>query len=221
MSEDYYRTLGVNQRAELAEIKQAYRKLAKEFHPDCNQSIDTCEQIIAINQAYEVLSNPQSRANYDSAIGIVPKRSARPPAPKRARTADSLEDWLAQVSDPIFHLLDLVIDPLNQQIDCLSADPFDEQLLEVFTAYIDQCRHTHQLAQTLLRNSPNPSAAATIASHLFHCLNALSDGIDELRYFTMNFDDHHLHTAQELWRRAEEMRSYARFATANLQRSWV
>lgn len=46
--------------------------------------------------------------------------------------------------------------------------------------------------------------AAGIASHLYHCLNAISDGIEELNYFTLNFDDHHLHTGQELWRRAEE-----------------
>jgi molecular chaperone DnaJ len=218
MAEDYYQTLGINQQAGLAEIKQAYRKLAKEFHPDCNQSIDNCEQIIAINRAYEVLSNPQSRASYDSSMGIAPRRVPRPSVIKRERATDALTHWLDRVSDPIFRLLDVMIDPLQQQIEWLSADPFDEELLEVFTAYIDQCRQTHQQAQTLLRTLPNPSPAATVASHLFHCLNALGDGIEELSYFTMNFDDRHLHTAQELWRRAEEMRSYARFAVTNLQR---
>ncbi len=212
MARNHYQTLGVNHWAEPAEIKQAYRRLVKVHHPDRNQHKDNHEQMVAINQAYAVLSNPQARAKYDQSLGL-----SATPKPKASRCSiDPLTAWKQQVSDPIFALLERIIDPLEQKIEDLSADPFDNELLADFADYIEQCRHCHNQAQGYLRRLPNPRIAAGVASHLFHCLNALGDGIEELHYFTMNFDDHHLHTAQELWRRAEEMRCYARHALAIL-----
>ncbi|MFN3926953.1 MAG: J domain-containing protein [Pseudanabaenaceae cyanobacterium] len=214
MADNHYQVLGVNQQAELEEIKQAYRRLAKEFHPDANHNQGDSDRFIAINQAYEILSDPRSRAHYDLQLGI---NHARPRSPRRPDPhPDNISLWVKQVSDPIFKLLDEVIDPLEEQIEWLSADPFDEELLAVFSKFIDKCRQAHRQAQNYLRNRPNPAPAAAVASHLFHALNAIADGIEELHYFTQNFDDHHLHTAQELWRRAEEMRSYARIAVSKL-----
>jgi len=216
MASNHYQTLGINHWAEPAEIKQAYRKLVKAHHPDRNQDRDNHDQMVAINHAYAILSNPQSRASYDLSIGLGALPKQRPSQTTVRRSLDPVSAWRQQVGEPILALLDRMIDPLNQQIEDLSADPFDEELMEVFAKYIEQCRQAHSQAQGYFRRLPNPRAAASVASHLFHCLNALADGIEELHYFTMNFDDHHLHTAQELWRRAEEMRHYARHALANL-----
>jgi len=216
MASNHYQTLGINHQANPAEIKQAYRKLVKAHHPDRNQHRDNHEQMVAINHAYAILSNPQTRASYDLSIGLTALPKQRPSPTTGRRSLDPISAWRQQVGEPIFDLLDRMIDPLNQKIDDLSADPFDEELLAVFAEYIEHCRQSHSQAQGYLRRLPNPRAAASVASHLFHCLNALADGIEELHYFTMNFDDHHLHTAQELWRRAEEMRHYARHALANL-----
>jgi molecular chaperone DnaJ len=129
---------------------------------------------------------------------------------------DSISQWLKLVSSPVFSLLEQTINSFEYQIECLSADPFDDELLANFSDYIDQCRQAHQQAQHHLRQRRPPTAVGTVASHLFHALNALGDGIEELHYFTLNFDDRHLHTAQELWHRAEEMRAYAQYAVTNL-----
>jgi len=214
MASNHYQTLGINHRAEPAEIKQAYRRLVKAHHPDRNQHCDNHEQMVAINHAYAVLSNPQARASYDLSIGVAPFPKQRPNPV--CRHLDPISAWRQQVGAPIFVLLDRIINPFQQKLDDLSADPFDDELLAVFAEYIEDCRQCHSQAQGYLRRLPNPRAAAGVASHLFHCLNALSDGIEELHYFTVNFDDQHLHTAQELWHRAEEMRQYARCALANL-----
>jgi curved DNA-binding protein len=63
---DYYQTLGVARDSSEAEIKKAYRKLAMKHHPDRNRGKpDAEEKFKAINEAYEVLSDPQKRARYD------------------------------------------------------------------------------------------------------------------------------------------------------------
>lgn len=62
---DYYEVLGIQKGASDAEIKKAYRQMAKKYHPDVNKDADAEEKFKEINEAYEVLSDPQKKANYD------------------------------------------------------------------------------------------------------------------------------------------------------------
>jgi molecular chaperone DnaJ len=63
---DYYEVLRVDKKSSEAEIKDAYRKLAMEFHPDRNKASDAEEKFKEISEAYAVLSDPQKRQQYDS-----------------------------------------------------------------------------------------------------------------------------------------------------------
>ena len=63
---DYYETLGVKRDASEAEIKSAYRKLARKYHPDVNKTKEAEEKFKDINEAYEVLGDKQKRQRYDS-----------------------------------------------------------------------------------------------------------------------------------------------------------
>ncbi len=62
---DYYEILGVGRNANKDELKKAYRRLARQFHPDVNKEDGSDERFKEINEAYEVLSNERSRAAYD------------------------------------------------------------------------------------------------------------------------------------------------------------
>ncbi|MEG0176651.1 molecular chaperone DnaJ [Anaerorhabdus sp.] len=62
---DYYEVLGLQKGASDAEIKKAYRTLAKKYHPDMNKEADAEARFKEINEAYEVLSDPQKKASYD------------------------------------------------------------------------------------------------------------------------------------------------------------
>ncbi|QBD79310.1 molecular chaperone DnaJ [Ktedonosporobacter rubrisoli] len=62
---DYYEVLGVSRNATDDDVKKAFRRLAKQYHPDTNKEQGAEARFIEINEAYEVLSDPQKRAAYD------------------------------------------------------------------------------------------------------------------------------------------------------------
>lgn len=65
MARDYYEILGVSKQANKNEIKAAFRKLAREYHPDVSKHADAEARFKEINEAYEVLSDDEKRARYD------------------------------------------------------------------------------------------------------------------------------------------------------------
>ena len=62
---DYYDALGVKPDASEADIKSAYRKLARKYHPDVSKETGAEERFKAVNEAYEVLRDKAKRASYD------------------------------------------------------------------------------------------------------------------------------------------------------------
>jgi curved DNA-binding protein len=77
---DYYETLGVPRDATAEDIKKAFRKLARKYHPDVSKEKDADARMKDVNEAYAVLSDPEKRAAYDQlGRGYRPGQEFRPP----------------------------------------------------------------------------------------------------------------------------------------------
>jgi len=211
---NHYQTLQVSAAASQAEIKQAYRRLVKLFHPDSHSKTANHEQIIRINVAYEVLGDTQRRQSYDRQLGDR-SQSRHNARQQRAATAqnkyrasrrtgkdadEQLEQWLQYVYQPVNQHLDRILYSLEEQIDALAADPFDDELIEEFQAYLRTCRDYLKQATIAFRSMPNPPSVAGVAAHLYYCLNQVGDGIEQLEFFPLNYDERYLHMGQELFR---------------------
>jgi molecular chaperone DnaJ len=221
MTGNHYRTLEISSNSTSEEIKQAYRRLAKQFHPDRQTDNSSHDRIVAINAAYEILGDPQRRQQYDEQLtascpGNRQKRAASAQESyHRYRETRSDEDllekqWRDKTYSPIVRLIGQIIRPLKQQIDILSADPFDDDLMAVFQTYLETCRQNLDRARKIFSERRNPAKMAGVAASLYHCLNHICDGLDELETFTYNYDDRSLHTGQEMFRMANRLKSEAR-----------
>jgi len=77
---DYYKTLGVARDATAEDLKKAFRKLARKYHPDVSKEADAQLRMQEVNEAYAVLSDPEKRAAYDQlGSGHRPGQAFRPP----------------------------------------------------------------------------------------------------------------------------------------------
>ncbi|NJO39420.1 MAG: J domain-containing protein [Cyanobacteria bacterium CRU_2_1] len=236
---NHYDTLEISPLASQAEIKQAYRRLAKQFHPDSNRETANHDRIAEINAAYEILGDPYQRHSYDrqlefrthirtngfadQTVGTRDRQRRTAAAQERynrqqkGRNSDEqFQQWMMYVYQPVNRMLCHILNSLQDQIDDLAADPFDDDLLEEFQSYLDDCRDYLQQAQRSFRSMPNPSNVAGAAANLYYCLNQVGDGIDELERFISSYDEHYLHTGQELFRIATGLRREAQVAIRNV-----
>src|SRR5829696_799407 len=76
---DYYATLGVDKAAAPDDIKKAYRKLARKYHPDVSKEKDAKEKFQEVSEAYETLKDPEKRAAYDQLGSYQSGQDFRPP----------------------------------------------------------------------------------------------------------------------------------------------
>ena len=230
----HYQTLEVQPDATPDAIKQAFRRLAKLFHPDRNTSASSQQKFQTINHAYEILIDPAKRRVYNQQLHYQPSemfgrqgdrasrteaaskqyRKARKQEPEREET---LDDWFKRVYTPINRILIGIIKPLRSQIKALSADPFDDELMDVFQTYIEEIQNELEKAQVIMKKMPNPSIAAGVSANLYYCMSQLDDAVQELEYFTQTYDESYLHDGIEMFRIAEGLRKEALQAASALK----
>jgi molecular chaperone DnaJ len=224
----HYQILEVHETATQAEIKRAYRRLAKQFHPDSQAESASHDHIARINSAYEVIGDPSRRRMYDrERQGVVianPEATAQQRTQRTAnmqaayrrhrqasQSSEAQEDaWLKLVYAPVDRLIAKIMSPLKAEIRKLSADPFDDDLMAAFQAYLEQCGTWLEQAKTKFQSMANPASTAGVAADLYHCLGQLEDGLEEMERFTYSYEPSYLHTGQELFRMARQQRQDAK-----------
>ncbi|MEA3378888.1 MAG: molecular chaperone DnaJ [Nanoarchaeota archaeon] len=100
MAKDYYQTLGVSKDSSKEEIKKAYKKLAKKYHPDLNK--DSAEKFKEINEAYSILGNENKKANYDR-FGTADDRFSGFQGGFQGGFGDFEEDIFSDIFGSFFH----------------------------------------------------------------------------------------------------------------------
>jgi molecular chaperone DnaJ len=213
---DRYDLLEIPPSATLGEIKSAYRRMAKLYHPDTGGDRSDAERFAAINDAYEVLIDPRRRANYDrerqhpGATSPTPRQSNSSSPTATGVSEDSLFiQWKQQVYTPVNRLINWILKPLREQVKALSGDPFDDDLMSDFSDYIESCRRHWQRAEKTLHSLPNPSMAGGVAANLYYVLERISDGLNEFNYYINSYDDRCLHDGQEMFRIAGKLHKEA------------
>ena len=143
MKKNFYKELGLKQSATKDEIKSSYRSLVKKHHPDTGGEKD---KFLAIQLAWETLNDPIKKAKYDSQFlsSYQSQNELNDNWEEKFNSKknnsflkdEEVRNWIKDIYNPINRLINQIINPLNNEIKALSADPYDEELMENFCIYI-------------------------------------------------------------------------------------
>ncbi|AIQ96301.1 J domain-containing protein [Prochlorococcus sp. MIT 0801] len=206
MRNDPYQILKVHPSAKLEEIKKAYRKLVKIHHPD--KGGDSAV-MLEINSAWEILKKKHKDLNFKK---INNSKVYRQDEYKRETNnysnSEDLKKWFQNIYLPIDKLLGQIINPLGSKIRDLSADPYDEILMDSFCLYLEQSKNKITKIKKIYTSFACPSIIRDFSLDLYHCLSHVEDGINELERYTMGYVDNYLYDGKAMIALAKRKRKF-------------
>ena len=212
MIKDFYTQLGLNKNANRNEIKSAYRLLAKKYHPDTGGDN---EKFLSLQLAWETLNDPHKKAIHDKSLFnnesyIVSKNENWSSELKNKKNNSTnkdqdIKDWIKKIYNPINRFISQVIKPLNDEIKKLSADPYDDELMDAFSSYLNESRKKIEKASSLFKSQAVPSSISSIGLDLYHCFSQVQDALDELDRYTQGYVDDYLFDGKQMMREAKRI----------------
>jgi len=214
MMKNFYKELGLKQNATRDEIKSAYRLLAKKYHPDTGGDN---EKFLALQLAWETLNDPKKKAILDKSLSNNEKYafsenenwSSELNNKKNNSTNkdQDIKDWIKKIYNPINRIISQIIKPLNDEIKKLSADPYDDELMDAFSSYLNESRKKIEKTSALFKSQAVPSSISSIGLDLYHCFSQVQDAIDELDRYTQGYVDDYLFDGKQMMKEAKRIQS--------------
>ena len=212
MTKNLYEELGLKENATKSEIKSSYRRLVKKHHPDAGGEKD---KFLTIQVAWETLNDPQKKEEYDKTLLQIQHSSnsnnvnwEEKVNRKKYRSTikdNEVKNWIKNIYNPTNKIIGQIIKPLNQEIKQLSADPYDEELMDNFCIYINISQKKIEKVDKLYKSIPVPSSISSLGLDLYHCFSQVKDALSELDKYTQGYVDDYLFDGKEMMKEAKRI----------------
>ncbi len=214
MEQNLYKELGLKKNATRSEIKSAYRSLVKKHHPDAGGKK---ERFLAIQNAWETLNDPIKKEQYDrnfcsssSSFDSLNENWEEKFNSKKYNSSNKdkeVETWIKEIYTPINRSISQIIKPLNKEIKDLSADPYDEQLMENFCSYISFSQKKIDKVEKIYNKKIVPNSISALGLDLYHCFSQVKDALSEFDRYTQGYVDNYLFDGKEMIKEAKRIQS--------------
>ena len=200
MSKDPYQILKVYPNTKLADIKKAYRDLVKIHHPDKGGD---SKVILEINAAWEILKKKHKDINLNN---FNKSKVYKKNKYKKENNNQDIKNWFLNIYIPIDKLLGQIINPLSSKIKDLSADPYDQFLMDSFCLYLEKSKNKITKVKIIYTSIHSPCQVKDFSLDLYYCLSQVDDGLNELERYTMGYVDNYLHDGKSMIIEAKKKR---------------
>jgi len=206
MIKDPYQILKVHPNTKIEDIKKAYKELVKIHHPDKGGDIKV---MLEINAAWEVLKKKNKNLNLNEVNNskIYKQKKYKKDIDNYSQSED-IKNWFQNIYLPIDKLLGQIINPLSSNIKDLSADPYDEILMDSFCLYLEKSKNKIKKVKIIYTSMSSPSLVKDFSLDLYHCLSQVEDGLNELERYTMGYVDNYLHDGKSMILEAKRKRKF-------------
>ena len=206
MKNDPYQILKVLPSSKLEDIKKAYRELVKIHHPDKGGD---AKKMLEINAAWEILKKNHKNLNVNK-FNKSKSKNQNEFKNENIKTSNSedIRNWFQNIYIPIDKLLGQIINPLASNIKNLSADPYDDKLMDSFCTYLEKSKSKITKVKTIYTSLPSPSLVMDFSLDLYHCLSKVEDGLNELERYTLGYVDNYLHDGKSMIIEAKKKRKF-------------
>jgi molecular chaperone DnaJ len=214
MEKNLYEELGLKQNATRSEIKSSYRSLVKQHHPDAGGEK---ERFLAIQNAWETLNDPIKKKQYDSSFSFSSssfdslnenwEEKFNSKKHNSSIKDKEVETWIKEIYSPINRLISQIIKPLNNEIKELSADPYDDELMENFCSYIILSQKKIEKVDTIYNKKLVPQSISALGLDLYHCFSQVKDALSEFDRYTQGYVDNYLFDGKEMIKEAKRIQS--------------
>ena len=214
MNNNLYKELGLKENATQSEIKSSYRRLVKQHHPDAGGEKD---RFLSIQDAWETLNDPFKKEQYDKNLFSLQQSSnfkdqnwennVNTKKYSSKVKDNEVKNWIRNIYNPINRFVSQIIKPLSQEIKELSADPYDEELMDNFCKYIALSQKKIEKVDKLYKSISVPRSISSLGLDLYHCFSQVKDALSELDKYTQGYVDDYLFDGKEMMKEAKRIQS--------------